>query len=724
MSANLASMPSSPPGDIIPLRNFNLLYQSSPSMSPKSTTSPLPDVADALVQYHNEILGGPPVTLTWKDVKVLVTHPDGSTHTLVDNISGFAEPFSLVAIVGAPKSGKTTLLRALSGRLVQDEILEGEILLNGRRQQITYGTAVYLTCDGIISEMLTVEENMYIAAVLKLPPTMSMKQKLNIVEQTILDLSLKECSSKQVGWCRNSKSLTQGERRRLVLAMEIVMRPRLLYLDEVTDGLNGSAALLYMTKVKLLAGEGRTVLASFQELNQNMFELFDYLLILGSGRRVYFGEARIAHEHLTRSGLHSPVEQNLVGYFLQTQSADYEEIVASMKLLQDLEKVDGLGTEVPKNIQRTLEAVYESSGICSSMAAKITGISIKKGAVLVHLVSHATFVNQIVTLAYRSFVSIARDLGHYWARFMLSIFAMLLIGTIFVNLDHSISSIQERASCLFLVYEILVYMTVGGIPYFHREIKVVTKEKLNAHYSVAAFIFGSFLSAFPFLFITALFSSCFVYFLVGLHSGFGHFFYFFFNLLVSLVTSEGLMMTISALVPISHAGMIVGSCIQTIFMLVAGYTARPIDIPHPIWTYPMSYLSFHRYGIWGLYQNEFQGLRFQHSTSHMSGQQVIDSVYHMVNPGKWGNILVLLLLGLFYRVLLYVCLMTTGTYMHALGLGCLENLGLQIEVAILATNEQDITRNAESAYEWHVLADIVILMQSAGFVKAEAAQRA
>lgn len=653
----MSTTPPSPAGgDILPLRSFNMLYQSSPSMSPKSITSPLPDVADALTQYHNEILGGPPVTLTWKDLKVLTSLSDGSTHTLLDNISGFAEPFNLIAIVGAPKSGKSTLLRALSGRLSQDEVLEGEITLNGRRQQITFGTSAYLTSEDVISEMLTVDENMYVSAVLKLPPTMSMKQKKDLAEQTILDLALKECASKQVGWCCNSKGLTHGERRRLVLAMELVMRPRLLYLDEVTDGLDGSSSLLYMTKVKLLAGEGRTVIACFRELNQNVFELFDYLLVLGNGRRVYFGEARCAAEHFTRSGLHSPVEQNPVNYFLQIQSADYEEIAASMKLLQDLEKVDGLGMEVPKNIQKTSEAVYESSGVCSRMAAKISGNSSKKGAVLVHLVTHATFVTQTATLTYRSFMSIARDLGHYWTRFMLCILAMLLIGTIFVNLDQSINSIQQRASCLFLVFEILVYMTVGGMPFFHQDMKILKREKLNAHYSVVAFIFGSFLSSIPFLLLTSLVSSCFVYFLVGLHSGFAHFFYFFFNLFISLVTAEGLMMAISAIVPNSYASMIVGSCFQTIFMLVAGYTARPNDIPRPIWTYPMSYLSFHRYGIWGLYQNEFLGLKFQHSSDHMSGQKVIDSVYHMRHPSKWANIAVLLLMGLFYRVLHYICI--------------------------------------------------------------------
>ncbi|KAH7277152.1 hypothetical protein KP509_39G036500 [Ceratopteris richardii] len=505
--------------------------------------------------------------------------------------------------------------------------------------------------------MLTVEENMYVASVLKLPPEMPMKRKLDIVEQIISDLALKESSSRQVGCCRNSKSLTQGERRRLVLAMEIVMRPRLLYLDEVTDGLKSSAALLYMTKVKLLAGEGRTVVACFQELNQSLFELFDYLLILASGRRVYFGEARFAHEHLTQSGLHSPVEQNLVDYFLQTQSEDYQDVITSMKFLQDLEKADGLGVEVPESIVKTLEVMYESSGICSQMAARLRGISSKKGAVLVHLASHATIATQIMILTYRFFISDLRDLGHYWARFTLSVLAMLLIGTVFANLDHSVESIQERASCLFLVYELLVYMTIGGVPYFHHDAKVFRMERVNVHYGAVAFLAGSFLSSLFILFSTALFPLCFVYFMVGLHPGFRYFFYSFLNLSVSLVASEGLMMTISAIVPVPHAGMIVAACIQTIFMLVAGYIARPNDIPRPIWTYPLSYLSFHRYGLWGLYQNEFLGLKFQQSSNHMNGLQVIHNLYHMNHPGKWGNLMVLLFMGFFYRAIYYILIL-------------------------------------------------------------------
>ena len=97
----------------------------------------------------------------------------------------------------------------------------------------------YLTSKDICNEMLTVQENMYISAKLKLPSAMAMKQRMNIIDQIMADLGLQHCASRHVGRYNKSKCLTRGERRRLVLAMELVMRPRLLYLDEATSGLDG-----------------------------------------------------------------------------------------------------------------------------------------------------------------------------------------------------------------------------------------------------------------------------------------------------------------------------------------------------------------------------------------------------------------------------------------------------------------------------------------------------
>jgi len=81
-------------------------------------------------------------TLTWKDLNVTVSNLKGIRRTVLFNASGYAEPGHLMAIMGPSGSGKSTLLDALAGRWARNATHTGEILLNGKKQQMSYGTAV------------------------------------------------------------------------------------------------------------------------------------------------------------------------------------------------------------------------------------------------------------------------------------------------------------------------------------------------------------------------------------------------------------------------------------------------------------------------------------------------------------------------------------------------------------------------------------------------------
>lgn len=80
--------------------------------------------------------------LTWKDLTVVVAVSQGESRTVLDSLTGFAEPGSLTALMGPSGSGKSTLLDALSGRLAANAFSSGSILLNGRKTKLSFGTAV------------------------------------------------------------------------------------------------------------------------------------------------------------------------------------------------------------------------------------------------------------------------------------------------------------------------------------------------------------------------------------------------------------------------------------------------------------------------------------------------------------------------------------------------------------------------------------------------------
>ncbi len=77
---------------------------------------------------------------------------------------------------------------------------------------------------------LTVREFLYYSALLQLPGFFC--QKKSVVEDAIHAMSLGDYANKLIGGHCYMKGLPRGERRRVSIARELVMRPHVLFIDE------------------------------------------------------------------------------------------------------------------------------------------------------------------------------------------------------------------------------------------------------------------------------------------------------------------------------------------------------------------------------------------------------------------------------------------------------------------------------------------------------------
>lgn len=568
---------------------------------------------------------------------------------ILDKISGYARPGEVLAVMGPSGCGKTTLLDALAGRLGSDKKrTAGNILINGRREKLAFGTSAYVTQETLLMATLTVTEAVHYSAQLQLPDSVPPADKRERADRAIKQMGLAAVAGHRIGG-RVCKGISGGQRRRVSICVELLASPALVFLDEPTSGLDSAASFHVMSRIAGLARAERvTVVATMHQPSSEVFQLFHGLCLMAYGRMVYFGPASDAIQFFDSNGYPCPMRRNPSDHFLMMINKDFEEL-----------EEEGSTALLLPSATEVIQTLVDSLMSQRSLAIRNEAFMMKQQGAAFTKKRQATFLTKCVVLTKRSVINMHRDMGYYWLRFGIYIAICVSIGTIFFNVGYGFASIQARASMLMFTSTLLTMMSIGGFPSFVEDMKVFRKEQLNGHYGATAFVIANTVSSTLYLGIISIIPGAVCYYLTGLQRRLDHFLYFAAVLWACTMLVEGLMMIVAALVPDFLLGIITGSGIQGLLMLNAGFFRLPNDLPKPLWKYPTYYISYHKYATQGLYKNEFLGLVFDDGVLGkgltVSGDYVLrTSLQVEMGYSKWVDLAILLAMVLIYRVLFLV----------------------------------------------------------------------
>ncbi|CAM4892032.1 unnamed protein product [Rotaria socialis] len=150
------------------------------------------------------------------------------------NISGIFSN-GMNAILGPTGCGKSSLLDILADRKDQHG-LSGRILVDGLPRHPSFKYIVgYVVQEDIFTGTLTVRENLLFSANLRLPKTVSTLEKNARVLRIITELGLESCADTRMG-TDFLRGVSGGEKKRTCIGMELVLSPKILFLDEPTTG--------------------------------------------------------------------------------------------------------------------------------------------------------------------------------------------------------------------------------------------------------------------------------------------------------------------------------------------------------------------------------------------------------------------------------------------------------------------------------------------------------
>ncbi len=223
------------------------------------------------------------IELVARGVKRVVTdRATGQPLRLLDHISLVIRPREFVCLLGPSGSGKSTLLAILSGRNPPDV---GAVALNGEDlyanfEALKEDIAVVPQKD-VLHDSLALGAALRYTAELRLPPDLSRAE----VEASLSDIL------EVVGLTRRRgmliRHLSGGQVKRASLANELVARPSLLFLDEVTSGLDEQTDREVMELFRQVADGGKTVVCITHNL-ANVEATCHLVVILTEGGRLAF----------------------------------------------------------------------------------------------------------------------------------------------------------------------------------------------------------------------------------------------------------------------------------------------------------------------------------------------------------------------------------------------------------------------------------------------------
>jgi ABC-type multidrug transport system ATPase subunit len=472
----------------------------------------------------------------------------------------------------------------------------GGIKINGERGTLPKQLIGVVWQDDLLLSNLTVRENLYFCARLKTNQDDAAVRQL--VQETLDELGIAHIADRVVGGGNGGgPSISGGERKRVAVGSELVVRPSLLFCDEPTSGLDATTAQsLILTLRQLCMEKGHSIVVVIHQPRAAIYALFDHLLLLSRGNVLYDGPACRVRSYLeTVCGESLPPETGLADWLMDVVTKDERQSSSSSSVTTSSSVLASKWKEARKTF--LLTTTTNDDEHCSTTKRSTNHPSELRLSTLQELKAgpkyHTSSWTQFRLLTLRTLKQ-QRGERLTMTAVVLQVVYLFFTALFWWRLPDRTDRIFERNSLLFFMLIAQSNSTViVAVNVFQRERILLSRERAKKMYTVSSYFLAKTVSDMSNNVLLPLLYTSAVYWTGNFRPTAAAFFQNVFAFYWTFSTAQSMGLFLSIFISSPQIALILAPSITLFFMILGGFYI-PLDNLHAgvRWA---SYLSFARY---------------------------------------------------------------------------------------------------------------------------------
>lgn len=550
-------------------------------------------------------------------IKLLGIGPKPEEATLLRDFQGVCNPGEMVLVLGKPGSGCTTFLKTIANQRYGYTGVTGDVYYGpwtAKEFKKYRAEAVYNAEDDIHHPTLTVEQTLGFALDTKMPAkrpgNMSKAEFKEHIISTLLKMFNIEHTRHTVVGNHFVRGISGGERKRVSIAEMMITNGCILSWDNSTRGLDASTALDFTKSLRILTNLYKTTtFVSLYQASENIYNLFDKVMVIDEGRQVFYGRASEARSYFESLGF-APRPRQTTPDYLTGCTDEFERQYASGRSEHDSPHSPDTLLEafrkspLQKNVNAEM-AAYKDNLEQEKQTHDDFLIAVKEGkrGTSKRSVYQVGFHLQVWALMKRQFTLKLQDRFNLTLAWVRSIVIAIVLGTLYLNLGKTSASAFSKGGLLFIALLFNAFQAFAELVNVMLGRAIVNKHKAYAFHRPSALWIGQIFVDQAFAATEIMVFSLIVYFMTGLVRDAGAFFTFYLMILSGNIAMTLFFRIIGCLSPDFDYAIKFAVVLISLFVTTSGYLIQ-YQSEHPWlrWIYWVNVLGL---AFSSMMQNEF-----------------------------------------------------------------------------------------------------------------------